>query len=154
MKLNFDTTGYSVRVIETYNLFSEITEKLIILLSGLDKEQWELPTCYPSWKVKDIAAHLIQTSISRLSIQRDGYSGSVSLNGKTSFQDLSAFIDEANSSWSDTFSAISPRVLLDIIKVAERQLADFIQTQDIHSKAPYPVSWAGESVSENWFDLV
>jgi len=143
-----------MKVIETYQLFSEITEKLIVLLEKMDEEQWNNPTCYPSWKVRDIVAHLIQTSIGRLSIQRDGYSvfGDVGQN-VPSFEDLSRFIDRSNSNWSDLFRTVSPRILLDFIRISEKQLADFILTQELHSKALYAVTWAGESESENWFDL-
>ena len=142
-----------MRIIETYHLFSEITEKLIILLRGLDKEQWNLPTCYPSWKVKDIVAHLIQTAVGRLSLQRDEYFRKSGFSQQPSFEDLSSVIDHANSSWTDIFSQTSPRILLDFLEVTERQLSDFIQDQDLHSTALYGVSWAGEFKSANWFDL-
>lgn len=142
-----------MKVIETYQLFSELTDKLIVLLEGMDKEQWNNPTCYPSWRVRDIVAHLIQTSIGRLSIQRDAYSNHGEFDREPSFEDLSNIIDSTNSNWSALFSTVSPPILLDFIKTSEKQLADFILTQDLHSKALYAVSWAGESESENWFDL-
>lgn len=142
-----------MKVIETYHLFSEITDKLISLLETIDDKQWNNSTCYPSWKVRDIVAHLIQTSIGRLSIQRDGYSMFRDFDQELSFEDLSGLIDNSNSNWSALFGTVSPGILLDFIKTTEKQLADFILTQDLHSKAQYAVFWAGESESENWFDL-
>ncbi len=142
-----------MRAIKTYHLFSEITEKLITLLRGLSIEKWDFPTCYPTWKVKDIVAHLIQTAVSRLSVQRDRYISSKFFDLNPQFKDLSATIDQINTNWSLIFSQISPRILLDFIEIAERQLAHFIQSQDLHSDALYSVAWAGESRSENWFDL-
>lgn len=142
-----------MKVIETYKLFYEITEELISLLKGLSHEQWMAPTCYPSWKVKDIAAHLLQTGISRLSAQRDRYTVFEQTGATPDFENLSSMIDRFNTSWTDIFASVSPGVLLELITVTERDLADFILNQDLHTQALYPVTWAGETVSENWFDL-
>ncbi|RDG33406.1 hypothetical protein DV872_04960 [Oceanispirochaeta sp. M1] len=142
-----------LKVIETYSLFHEITEELISMLRGLNTEQWLAPTCYPSWKVKDIVAHLIQSGMGRLSVQRDQFSLHENSGPAPEFEDLSVMIDRFNTSWTDLLRPASPRVLLDFISVSERQLADFILEQDLHSEALYAVGWAGETVSENWFDL-
>ena len=140
-------------IVETYGLFGEITDKLLALLGSLDGAQWDLPTCYPSWTVKDIAAHLVQTGLGRLSGQRDGYARKGGSGGGPSFEALSGAIDRSNADWAERFSSLSPRVILDLLSVSERQLADFIRTQDLRSPALYPVAWAGETASENWFDL-
>jgi Mycothiol maleylpyruvate isomerase N-terminal domain len=142
-----------VKVIKTYKLFQEITEELILLLRDLSTEQWLAPTCYPSWKVKDIVAHLIQSAIGRLSVQRDNFSLYDNSGPAPQFEDLSVMIDSFNTSWTDLLKSASPRILLDLISVTERQLADFILSQDLHSEALYAVGWAGETISENWFDL-
>jgi hypothetical protein len=40
-----------------------------------------------------------------------------------------------------------------MIGSAERDLYAYLKTLDPHGTAPFPVSWAGESQSENWFDI-
>lgn len=103
--------------------------------------------------MKDIVAHLLQSGMGRLSIQRDNFSLYDNSGPSPQFEDLSLLIDNLNTNWTDLLKSASPRVLLDLISVTERQLAKFILTQDLHSQALYAVGWAGETVSENWFDL-
>lgn len=61
--------------IYTTELFPKIESELIALLKSLSDEDWQKPTVCVGWSVKDIAAHLLDTSFRRLSMQRDGYFG-------------------------------------------------------------------------------
>ncbi len=141
-----------MKIIDTRPLFGDVTEKLLLLLNSLTEEQWYCSTCYPDWKVKDIVAHLLQTGISRLSIQRDAiFKGNEQRS--ISFSDLSEMIDQNNSIWSDAFSTVSPRVLMDLVTTIEQQLAEYIRTQDLMIDACFPVTWSGQNISENWFDI-
>ena len=140
-----------MKIIDTRRIFGEVTEKLLHLLNSLTDEQWNNSTCYPDWKVKDIVAHLLQTGISRLSIQRDTNFRGMEQRS-ISFSDLSEMIDQMNSKWSEVFSIVSPRVLSDLVTTIEQQLAEFIQTRNLETEACFPVAWAGQDVSENWFE--
>src|SRR3569623_1685877 len=57
------------------DLFPWLDAMLIELLRGLSDEEWGMPTICSLWGVKDIAAHLLDGNIRRLSMMRDGYSG-------------------------------------------------------------------------------
>ncbi|HEX2521443.1 MAG TPA: maleylpyruvate isomerase N-terminal domain-containing protein [Terriglobia bacterium] len=52
----------------TAHLISKVESKLIELLEQLTPEDWERPTISPRWKVKDVAAHLLDTQLRKLSI--------------------------------------------------------------------------------------
>src|SRR6266513_5668 len=47
---------------------------LLELLRSLTPEDWEKQTVSPKWKVKEVAAHLLDTPLRGVSIARDGYS--------------------------------------------------------------------------------
>ena len=55
------------------HLFPKLEELLIELLSSLTPAQWEQPTIVSKWKVKDVAAHLLDTQLRKLSLARDGH---------------------------------------------------------------------------------
>src|SRR5260370_23730400 len=55
------------------HLFPKIDGMLIELLRSLAPADWEKQTVSPRWKVKDVAAHLLDTSLRGVSIGRDGY---------------------------------------------------------------------------------
>ena len=46
---------------------------MIELLRSLPPDEWEIQTVAPAWKVKDVAAHLLDTQLRKLSLVRDGY---------------------------------------------------------------------------------
>ena len=60
-------------LILTAHLFPILEAHLIELLRSLSADEWELQTVAPKWKVKDVAAHLLDTQLRRLSLARDGY---------------------------------------------------------------------------------
>jgi hypothetical protein len=55
------------------DLFPEVTSRLVELLRSLSAGEWHLPTVSSRRTVKDIASHLLDGSLRRLSMQRDGY---------------------------------------------------------------------------------
>ena len=62
--------------VETVELFPKLNDKLAELLKTLSPEDFHKSTQFPSWKVKDICAHLLDTSLRRLSLERDRYASS------------------------------------------------------------------------------
>jgi uncharacterized protein (TIGR03083 family) len=140
-----------VEPINVTALFPVLDQKLLELLRSLTPEQWNLKAT-PSWTVHDVAAHLLDgSSLRRLSLARDRYWGQP-FHGD-SYQDLVDFLNGLNADWVKAFRRVSPRVLIDLLEVSNRQVADYFQSLEPHAAAPFPVSWAGEAQSENWFDI-
>jgi uncharacterized protein (TIGR03083 family) len=139
-----------VKQILTAHLFPKVDGMLIELLRSLGPEDWEKQTVSPKWKVKDVAAHLLDTALRGVSIGRDGY---VAESPKiTSAADLAAFINRLNGEGVNVYRRLSPLVLTRLVEVAAKSLAEFHASRDPQATAPHGVSWAGEQKSANWFD--
>jgi uncharacterized protein (TIGR03083 family) len=139
-----------VKPILTAHLFPKLDAKLLELLRSLAPDDWEQQTISPKWKVKDVAAHLLDTPLRGLSIGRDGYLAEAPI--LKSSADLAAFINHLNQEGVHFYRRLSPAVLIALLEVAARLLAEFHASRDPYAMAPYGVSWAGERQSANWFD--
>lgn len=123
---------------------------LLELLRSLAPSDWEKQTVSPKWKVKDVAAHLLDTPLRGLSLGRDGYLAEApQINSPA---DLAAFINRLNQKGVNLYRRLSPAVLISLMAVAVKLLAEFHASRDPDAMAPYGVSWAGEEQSANWFD--
>ena len=132
------------------HLLRRVDEKLIDLLSSLTPREWDLQTVAPLWKVRDVAAHLLDTALRKLSIVRDSwYVEQVNIRSPG---DLIAFINRLNREGVTVYRRLSPNVLIDMMKEACEQSARFHESLDPFAPAVFPVSWAGEEKSLNWFD--
>lgn len=140
------------RIIETVSLFPELNAKLIELLKGMDDDEWRRATHFPNWKVKDIVAHLLDTSIRRLSLQRDGYSPEPGAS-ISSYKELVRHITNMADRWAAAFAGVSPQVLIEMVEEYQDQLVEFLHTLDPFGIAHFSVAWAGEDESYNWFDI-
>jgi hypothetical protein len=134
-------------------LFRELNSHLVCLLRSLDPEDWHHPTVSSERNVKDIASHLLDGSVRRLSVQRDGYTPPDAPTGFASSQELVAYLHRVNGEWTTATRRVSPRLLVDWIDRTGEELADFFEALDPFAPALYPVSWAGEEASANWFDV-
>ena len=124
--------------------------KLIELLGSLDSGEWDIQTIAPAWKVRDVAAHLLDTALRKLSLVRD--SCLVEPAEIRSPQDLAALVNRLNREGVTVYRRLSPRVLIDWMQTACEQSADFHESLDPFAPATFGVSWAGEEKSLNWFD--
>ena len=139
-----------LKPILTAHLFPKLEDKLIELLSSLAAEEWEKQTVAPKWKVKDVAAHLLDTQLRKLSLARDGY---VAERPDLSKDDgLVNFINQLNAGGVGIFRRLSPQVLIELMRLASKQSIDYHNSLDPHADAVFAVSWAGENQSKNWFD--
>ena len=139
-------------MIETAHLFPVVEHRLLELLHSLDRDEWDLQTIAGSWTVRDVAAHLLDTQLRRLSMGRDRHF----IGPRTPFDsnaDLVAFINRMNSEGVAIYRRLSPAVLISLMEVASSQLAQYMQALDPMAPASIAVSWAGESESANWFDI-
>src|SRR6266567_2204296 len=123
---------------------------LIDLLQSLTPDEWDAQTVSPKWKVKDVAAHLLDTQLRKLSITRDRYAPQSPAIG-SSF-DLVAFINRLNEEGVMIYGSLSPKVLISLMELASRESVAYHQSLDPFAPAQFAVSWAGEEVSLNWFD--
>src|SRR5690349_21273013 len=53
------------------HLIRRVDEELIDLLRSLAASEWDIQTIAPLWKVRDVAAHLLDTVLRKLSLVRD-----------------------------------------------------------------------------------
>ena len=121
------------------------------LLENLTPEKWMLPTAAGSWLVRDVAAHLLDVILRRLSLHRDGHRAPGS--PEPGYAGLVTFLNGLNSDWVRAAARLSPRVLTDLLEVPGRECAAFLAALPAHDAAIFPVAWAGESASENWMDV-
>lgn len=139
--------------IYTLEVYPLLDAKLIELLESLTDEEWQSPTVCSRWTVKDIAAHLLDGGcLRRLSLHRDGYFGEKPEN-VDSYGGLVNWLNSLNHDWVKAYKRISPRVLIEQLREYNRQVYEFFKTLDPHGEAIFPVAWAGEELSENWFDI-
>jgi uncharacterized protein (TIGR03083 family) len=136
-------------MILTTHLFRPLNDELIALLRGLSAEEWNATTVCPGWTVKDVAAHLLDSALRRLSAHRDGHAlPPAGLEGG-----LAQFINVMNREWVSASRRLSPRILIEMLDVHGGEMADFLMTLDPNADAIWAVSWAGEETSANWFDV-
>ena len=132
------------------HLLRPVDEKLIHLLGLLAPDEWNLQTVAPLWKVRDVAAHLLDTALRKLSMVRD--SNYLETADIRSPQDLIAFVNRLNQEGVTVYRRLSPRILVEMLRLACEESARFHESLDPFAPAMFAVSWAGEEVSVNWFD--
>jgi len=136
----------------TAPLFPGLHQHLIGLLQGLTPADWTRPTVAGEWAVRDVVAHLIDVQARRLSAQRDRHAEPPERD-ISSYADLVAHLDALNAAWVVAARRLSPRILMDLLEVVGPQLGELMAELDPDAVARYPVAWAGEEESKNWFDI-
>ena len=136
-------------MIDTRYLFAPLHAELMSLLRGLSADDWERPTLARAWRVRDVAAHLLDTQLRRLSGHRDGHRR----DGLENPSHIVDYINHLNATWVDAARRFSPRVIVDLLEVSGPALAAFFESLPLDGRAFFPVSWAGESESQNWMDI-
>lgn len=132
-------------------LFRPLLAELVALLRSLDDDAWLRPTVAGSWRVRDVAAHLLDGDLRKVSAYRDAHL--MPLDAPiASNDDLVRFINRTNASGVDFAARLSPRVLTDLLEVTGAWVADVIDDLDPAAPSLFAVSWAGEQQSQNWMD--
>jgi uncharacterized protein (TIGR03083 family) len=131
------------------DLFPEILEALVGLLSSLSTEDWDRPTACPSWSVMDVALHLLGDDVVVLSSGRDGHLSPLS---PESWEELVASINDWNEEWVRATRRMSPRLLIDLLELAGAQVCTYFRSLDPWAIGG-PVSWAGPDAAPVWLDL-
>src|SRR5436305_1150067 len=63
------------------------------------------------------------------------------------------FLNRLNAEWTAAARRLSPPVLIHLLEWARRECVAFFRTLDPDGPAAFPVAWAGEEESKNFFDL-
>ena len=136
----------------TAPLFGGLHRELMALLRGLAPEDWERPTRAGAWRVRDVAAHILDGNLRKLTFHRDGAPLPPPDSPVTDYASLVAHLNALNADWVKAARRIGPRVLVDLLTVAGPQVAEFVERLDPFAPALFPVAWAGEDASLNWLD--
>lgn len=132
------------------HLLRKVDTALLDLLRSLSVAEWDLQTVAPRWKVRDVAAHLLDTALRKLSLVRDSwFVENVCLQSP---QDVIAYVDRLNNEGVTVYRRLSPTAMIDLTVLACDQSATFHESLDPFAPATFNVSWAGEEESQNWFD--
>jgi uncharacterized protein (TIGR03083 family) len=132
------------------DLFTDVLDELVTLLSRLTAEQWARPTACALWSVKDIALHLLGGEIGILSRKRDGWSPGAPDLG--TWDDLVAYINELNQTWVNATRRISAPLLCDLLRLTGAQVCRYFESLDSFALGA-AVSWAGPEPAPVWLDL-
>jgi uncharacterized protein (TIGR03083 family) len=133
------------------HLFAPLHTELMTLLRGLDDDEWNVATAAGAWMVRDVAAHLLDTGLRRLSMHRDGYAPPIARDALAN--GLAPFVNGMNASGVAYAQRLSPELLIDLHDRYGTQLAEFLESLDPFAEAQWSVSWAGEDRSMMWFDV-
>jgi uncharacterized protein (TIGR03083 family) len=134
----------------TAQLFPKLEGKLIELLRSLTPQDWKRQTLAPRWNVRDVAAHLLDTEVRKLAAARQGYKPENSK--KLTPAKLLELINHLNAEGVRKYSQLPPHELISRMEIASKESADYHLALDPFATAMFPVSWAGEEASANWFD--
>jgi uncharacterized protein (TIGR03083 family) len=140
-------------MIDTRPLFRPVSGSLVTLLRGLSLELWDRPTIAGTWVARDVVAHLLDSTLRRLSFHRDGMRPPPLPSTNASERDFVKFINDLNAQWVASAKRLSPRVLTDLYERASRDAADWFESLPLDGPALFPVSWAGEHGSAGWLDI-
>lgn len=130
-------------------LFRPLAAALERLLAALTDAQWLQPTAAGrgAWRVRDVAAHLLDGDVRQLSCRRDRHRLAPPAG------DLVDFLEGLNASWVAACERLSPRLLGEMLAWSGREVTALFEAQALDAPALFPVSWAGEEASTNRFDL-
>jgi len=135
------------------DLFLPLQEELVRVLRGLPAGAWDLPTTSRRWRVREIAAHILDGQLRRVSTQRDGHPPPPPAAPMLENADLVRFLDDLNATFVEMSRRLSPRLLIELLEWVGPRLADTARAADPYGAGVFAVSWAGEARSAAWFDL-
>jgi uncharacterized protein (TIGR03083 family) len=136
----------------TAHLFPPLHRELVSLLRGLAPEDWQRPTSAGAWLVHDVAAHILEGDLRRLSIGRDGHR-LIPDRSIADYADLVGWLNALNADWTRVARRFSPAILIDLMDVTGPKVSAFFAGLAADAPALFAVGWAGEEVSQNWFDI-
>jgi uncharacterized protein (TIGR03083 family) len=134
--------------ISVLDLFLPERAALVDLLTGLAPGDWMLPTVCAGWSVHDVALHILGGDLTNISRRRDEFLVTSPNEG----EDFVAFINRINEQWVDAARRLSPRVIIDLLRLTGPQLHAYFSTLDLDALGG-GVSWAGLDPAPVWLDV-
>ncbi len=141
----------AVEPIHVAHLFAPLNDELVALLRSLSPEEWNAPTVAGAWTVKDVAAHLLDSQLRRLSMHRDGYEPPLPPDAFAN--GIAGYVNAANQEGVSRLRRLSAELMIDMHVRYGTQMAEFMESLDPDAPAKWSVSWAGEDESPMWFDV-
>ncbi|MBX2915071.1 MAG: maleylpyruvate isomerase N-terminal domain-containing protein [Cyclobacteriaceae bacterium] len=138
-------------MIATLHLFEPLEKKLIDLLKSLPTADWQRHTVAKMWTVKDVVAHLLDTSVRTVAMAQH-HTGDTP-DAIHSYQDLVNYLNQLNADWIKAMRRVSPQTLIDFLQLTQKPMIDYYHSLDLQAPAIFPVAWAGENESKNWFHV-
>ena len=138
--------------INSIELFPALNEQLVLFLKELSPGDWEKQTVAKLWVVKDAASHLLDGNFRQISLKRDGWSVKPDMDIR-SYGQLVQFLNNLNADWVKATRRLSPTVLIELLEQTNTQVYELLKSLDPFAPSLYPVNWAGETLSYNWFDI-
>lgn len=141
-----------VTEINTVHLFPELDRLLIACLRNLRPEDWRVQTSAGSWTVRDVAIHLLDGNIRLVSAMRDHHFAPAP-NDLSSYEATVQFLNTLNADWIKAFERVSPAMICELLEITGAWYCAYLKTIRHDDDAVFPVAWAGESFSKNWFHV-
>jgi hypothetical protein len=137
--------------VETLPLFRPLLAELLAVLRGLDADEWSRVTVATGWRVRDVAAHLLDGDLRKIAAYRDDHA-IVPDHAIDSEADLGRFVNALNASGVAWSARLSPRLVTDLLEITGGWVADVLGGIAPDAVSRFPVSWAGEGESRQWMD--
>lgn len=135
--------------LDTRPLYPLERRALLDLLGSLGPSDWARPTACPGWDVKDVAGHVVQDYLRRLSGSRDGHRTLTVEEG----EELPRALARANEAFVVAARALSGRVVRDLIAHLGPELDAMWQERDLDASSSIDVWWAAPGVAAPvWLD--
>jgi uncharacterized protein (TIGR03083 family) len=123
--------------------------RLVARLRSLDPSSWTEVTAVPGWSVRDVATHLLDDDLGRLSRDRDGEtSGMIVVDTYAALVDA---LNIKNQRWVDAARGLSRELVADLLAWSGREVDAWAGGVDLHADST--VAWASSTTVPMWFDL-
>ena len=137
---------------DTLPLFPQLDTLLLDLLRSLSPADWERPTIAGKWRVKDVAAHLLDGNLRTIAVLRDNYFVQPHQSIDT-YHDLVGYLNHLNADWVEATRRLSPLLLIELLSCSGPVFRECLESLDPAAPAIFSVAWAGEQTSINHFHI-
>ncbi len=141
---------WAVQPTDTRSLFADERADLLTVLERLAADEWAALSPAPGWTVKDVALHLLDGDLSRLSRGRDSDCTGVLPKGDNS-PDFTEMLAAKNQRWIEAARHLSGRVIQDLLGHSTAALEEWTAGADL--LRPSTVSWASDQPVPTWLDF-